>query len=87
MTEQADTFLLLTILSLVTILLVFGMKYFSALQRTRQLLANEGTYQELAARTATIQSASAAVLAQLETDIAEMKDRMTGIEKVLREVE
>ncbi len=87
MTQSADTFLLLTILTLVTILLVFGMKYFSAARQAQQRLAHEGAYQELADKAAVAQTAGAAALAKLESDIAEMKTKVAGIEKVLREVE
>jgi hypothetical protein len=59
MTEHANTFLLLTILGLVTILLIFGMKYFSVGRQARMRLANEGAYRELAERGAAAQAASA----------------------------
>lgn len=87
MTQSADTFLLLTILTLVTILLVFGMKYFSAARQAQQRLAHEGAYQELADKVAVAQTAGAATLAKLESDVTEMKAKLSGIEKVLREVE
>ncbi len=87
MSQSADTFLLLTILTLVTILLVFGMKYFSAARQAHQRLAHEGAYQELADKATVAQTAGAAALAKLESDIAEMKAKVARIEKVLREVE
>lgn len=87
MTQNADTFLLLTILTLVTILLVFGMKYFSAARQTQQRLAHEGAYRELADKAAVAQTAGAATLAKLEGDVAEMKTKLAAIERVLREVD
>lgn len=87
MADRADTILLVTILILVTILLVFGMKYFSAARQTQHKLAHEGAYRELADKAAVAQTAGAAALAKLEGDVAEMKKKIAGIEKVLREVE
>ena len=87
MTQSGDTFLLLSLLTLVTILLIFGMKYFFSARQAQQRLAHEGAYQELADKAATAQSTGAAALAKLENDVKEMKTKIAGIEKVLREVE
>jgi uncharacterized membrane protein len=76
MAEHAHTFLLVTILALVTILLVFGMKYFSAARRDRAGVTREDAYRELAEKAVSVQS-----------DVSEMKLRLTAIEKLLREVE
>jgi regulatory protein YycI of two-component signal transduction system YycFG len=76
MAEHAHTFLLVTILVLVTILLVFGMKYFSAARRDNARVTREDVYRELAAQAVSVQS-----------DVSEMKLRLTAIEKLLREVE
>jgi hypothetical protein len=87
MAEHANTFLLLTILGLVTILLIFGMKYFSAGRQARVRFIGEGAYRELAEKGAAAQSSSAATLATIQTDLAEVKAKLAAIEKVLREVE
>jgi hypothetical protein len=87
MAEHANTFLLLTILGLVTILLIFGMKYFSVGRQARMRLANEGAYRELAERGATAQAASATSIAAIQADLVEVKTKLVAIEKVLREVE
>ena len=76
MAEHAHTFLLVTILALVTILLVFGMKYFSAARRDRAGVTREDAYRELAEKAVSVQS-----------DVSDMKLRLTAIEKLLREVE
>jgi hypothetical protein len=80
MAAHAHTFLLLTILALVTILLIFGMKYFPAGRQAR-------AYRELAEKGVAVQSASAASLAAVHADFAEVKLKLAAIEKVLREVE
>jgi uncharacterized membrane protein len=76
MAEHAHTFLLVTILALVTILLVFGMKYFSAARRDKAGVTREDAYRELAEKSVSVQA-----------DVSEMKTRLTAIEKLLREVE
>jgi preprotein translocase subunit YajC len=87
MAEHAHTFLLVTILSLVTILLIFGMKYFSAARQARIRAGSEDAFRESIEKSALVQTASAASLAALQADFVEMKGKLTSIEKVLREVE
>lgn len=86
MTEHANHFLLLSILALGTVLIVFGMKYFSAGKQARLGFAYDGAYRGLVERTASVQTASAASLAALQADISDMKTRLAAVEKVLREV-
>ena len=87
MAEHANTFLLLTILVLVTILLVFGMKYFSAARTAHARANGEEAYRELAEKAVALQAANAASQATIQADFSEMKIRLTAIEKLLREVE
>ena len=82
-----NAFILLTVFAFVTILLIFGMKYFSAARQIRIRLTSEDAYRELAEKTAIDQSTSAALLATVQANLSEMKSRLTTIEKVLREVE
>ncbi|HLX17972.1 MAG TPA: hypothetical protein VKS24_22510 [Bradyrhizobium sp.] len=86
MAEHTKIFLLLTILALVMLTFIFGMKYFVAGRQARLRLVSEGAYRELAETSAAALSASAASLAAVQTDLAEMKARLSVIEKVLREV-
>lgn len=86
MTGHANSFLLLAILGLVTLLLVFGMKYFSAARQARLRSTNEGGWRQLAEQAAASQAASAASLAALQADLSEMRTRLTAIDTVLREV-
>ena len=87
MAAHANTFLLLTILVLVTILLVFGMKYFSAGRIVHARANGEEAYRELAEKAVALQAANAASQAAIQADFSEMKIRLTAIEKLLREVE
>ncbi len=87
MAEHSGTFFLLTLLTLATVLSVFGMKYFSAARRARLRAAGDGAYRVLAEKTSAAQTASAASLASLEADVTEMKTRLAEVERVLRAVE
>jgi hypothetical protein len=87
MAAHTNTFLLLSILVLVTVLLVFGMKYFSAARAVHARAGSEGAYRELAEKAVSLQAANAASLAAVAADFSEMKARLTAIEKLLREVE
>jgi Tfp pilus assembly protein PilO len=87
MAAHANTFLLVTILVLVTILLVFGMKYFSAARTVHARANGEEAYRELTEKAVSLQAANAASLAAVQADFSEMKIRLTAIEKLLREVE
>ena len=46
MANNADTFLLVTILVLVTVLLVFAMKYFAAARQAQLRVTGENAYRE-----------------------------------------
>ena len=87
MAPHAPTFLLVTVLVLVTILLVFGMKYFSSARQARLLGDGENAYRELAGQAAATQSALAASQETVRTDLSEIKTRLAAIEKILSEVQ
>lgn len=86
MTGSASNFLLITILVLMTIVVVFDMKYVSPARQTRSRTASEDAYRELARKSAQAQSASAAALAMLQADVTELKTRLVSVETVLKEV-
>lgn len=75
------------ILPLSTILLVFGLRYWSAVQQARARLANDNAYRDLAARAATAQSENAIALNAVNAALADLKARIAALEKVLKEVE
>lgn len=87
MADRAAIFLLVTILVLVTIILVFAMKYFTAVQQAGLHVANEGAYRTLAERTARAQETSAELLAALKSSLGQIEVRLAHVEKVLKEVE
>ena len=75
-----NLYLLSVLLILGTILLVFGMKYFSAAVQAWARGRGE-------ASTASARSETAAALAALQSDSRDMLARLASIEKILKEVE
>ena len=74
-------------LPLGTILIVFGMRYLSAIQQAKARLANEGAYQQIAEKAATAQSETATALSSIQEVLADVRSRLTAVEKILKEVE
>ena len=70
-----------------TILLVFGMRYLSAAQQAKARLANEGAYKRIAEEAVTAQTQNGTALASIQTTLADVRTRLTSIEKILKEVE
>ena len=84
---MTDIFYLLTLcLPLATILLVFGMRYASAVQQAKARLANEGAYRQIAEKAAAAQSETATTLASIQAALADVGPRLAAIEKILKEV-
>ena len=87
MTDHANSFRLMTLLGFAVILIVFGMKYFSAGRQARLRFVSEGAYRELAEKAVAVQSASASSLATVQSDLADVRAKLAAIEKVLQQVE
>jgi signal transduction histidine kinase len=71
----------------VTILVVFGMKYFSALFQARARMANDALYRALAERAVAAQSENQAVLAAIRSDLTRFASSLATVEKILQQVE
>jgi phage shock protein A len=85
---MSERIYLITIcLPLATILFVFGMRYLSAVLQAKARLANDEAYRQLAEKTAASQAAAASALASIDATLAELKARVAGVEKVLKEVD
>ncbi len=87
MADRAFTFPLVMILVLVTILLIFAMKYFIGARTARMSIESEDAYRDLAARAVKSQEESAAALSGLKDSVSEIEARLARVEKVLKEVE
>lgn len=85
---MAEHLYLLTItLPLATVLLVFGMRYVSAVQQAKARLANDGAYRQLAEKAATAQAETATALTAIQAALSDVRARLTAVEKILKEVE
>ena len=69
------------------ILLVFGIRAFSAVQQAKARLANEGAYRKIAEKAVAAQSETATALSSIQATLADVKTRLTAVEKILKEVE
>ena len=69
-----------------TIILVFAMRYFSAVQQARARLANDDAYRQLAAKAVATQAETAAALTSIDTTLADLKSRVAALEQILKEV-
>ena len=85
---MSEKIYLLTIcLPLATILLVFGMRALSSVMQARARLASDEAYRQLAEKAAASQAATSTALASIDATLADLKLRVSGVEKVLKEVD
>ena len=80
-------YLLTLVLPLATILIVFGMRYYAAVQQARARLANDDAYRQLAENASATQSRIATSLATMEADLSDVRGRMAAVEIILKAVE
>ena len=80
-------YLLTICLALVTILLVFGMRSVSAVQQAKARLANDQAYRRIAERAIFAESENSATLSAIQEAVADVRTRLTAIEKILKAVE
>lgn len=71
----------------VAAVLIFLMKYTSAILQARVRLAQDEAYREIATQAATAQTNTAAALTALTTKCVDIQLRLAGLEKILKEVE
>ena len=80
-------FLLSISLVLVTILLVFGMRAFSAVQQAKVRNASDAAYRQIAEKAVSAASENTTALSSIQATLGDVRTRLTAIEKVLKEVE
>jgi hypothetical protein len=71
----------------VAAVLVFFMKYVSAVLQARVRLGQDEAYRELAAKAAATQAETAAALSSFATVLTEIQSRLAVVEKILKDVE
>ena len=67
--------------------LVFFMKYVSAVLQARVRLGQDEAYREIAAKAAVSQAEMAAALSSFGAALAEISSRLAVVEKILKDVE
>jgi hypothetical protein len=72
---------------MVTLLVIFGMKYFSALFQARARLANDALYRALAEKAVTAQAENQATLSAIRADLSKIAGSLASVEKILQQVE
>jgi hypothetical protein len=70
-----------------TILIVFGMKYISAIFQARARMANDKLFQTLTERAVTAQTENQAALAAIQADLTRFGTSLATVEKILQQVE
>jgi hypothetical protein len=84
---HTNIYLLTISLPLVTVLLIFGMKYFAAVQQARARLAQDEAYRQLSAGLAQSQAEMATQLASMAATLARLESRTAAVEQILKQVE
>jgi Tfp pilus assembly protein PilO len=80
-------YLLTIVLPLLTVLLIFALKYISAIYQARTRSRSELAYRELAQAASSAQAETAASLAAMRTELAQSGARLATVAKILQEVE
>lgn len=84
---SAQLYLLSICLVLGTILLVFGMRYFSAVRQGKARIENDDAYRHIAEKAVAAQSENATALSSIQASLADLRTRLIAVEKILKEVE
>ncbi|WP_439814108.1 hypothetical protein [Zavarzinia sp. CC-PAN008] len=84
---HTQSFLLLSILVLVTVIAIYGLRTFAGLRQARLHLLGEAAYRDLAERATGGQAAAIAGLANVHAELAEVKSQLNRIERILQSVE
>ena len=71
----------------ITILVVFGMKYFSAMFQARARLANDALYQALAEKAVSAQAENQVLLAGIRADLSKLGASLATVERILQQVD
>jgi hypothetical protein len=79
-------YLLTICLPLAGILLVFGMRYYSAVEQARARFAHDDAYRRMAEQAVTAEADTAAALSAIQSALSDLTGRMTSVEKILKDV-
>jgi phage shock protein A len=85
--NHAFQFLVAVSLPCATVLVIFGMRYVSAVRQARARLAQDGAYRDLAEKAVTLESQVTALMSALQAEMAAIGVRLAAVEKILKDVE
>ena len=85
MTENAQFAILF--FPAVVLVLVFGMKYLSAVLQARARMGQDDAYRAMAAHATQVQADATAAVAAQGAVLADIQARLAGLEKILKQVE
>ena len=80
-------YLLTLVLPLATILIVFGMRSYAAVQQAKARMANDDAYRHFAESASAAQSRIATSLAAIEANLSDVRTRVAAVETILKAVE
>jgi phage shock protein A len=80
-------YLLTLVLPLATILIVFGVRSYAAVQQAKARLASDDAYRQLAESALAAQSQIASSLAAMEANLSDVRTRVAAVETILKAVE
>lgn len=69
------------------LVLVFGMKYISAIFQARARVSSDKQYRALAEKTAAAQAESQGTLSAMQADLSRIASSLAAVEKILQQVE
>ena len=84
---SAPIYLTTICLPLLTVLIIFGMRYVSAVLQARARLANDDAYRQLAETAAAAESRNSAALSAIQASLEDVQKRFGAIETLLKTVE
>ncbi|QNM96015.1 hypothetical protein [Chitinimonas koreensis] len=84
---DVSIYLLTICLPLLTVLLVFGMRYLSAVQQAKLRFGHDEAHRQLAEQALAAQRETAAVVASIDANLADVRARLLAIEQILKAVE
>lgn len=70
-----------------TVLIVFGMKYFSAAFQARTRIFDEASYRALAEKAVAVQAEHQATLSSVRAELSRLAASLATVEKILQQVE
>lgn len=74
-------------LPLLTLLLIFGMRYWSLARQAHARFAADQAYRPIAESAARTQSEIAGTLAEIQVTLVDLGTRLTAVEHILKQVE